>query len=125
MKHGRLNRAQDCYGSETPGDADMPYNNDNESLFYRKSLMADRINCWEYMNCGRQPGGENEHELGVCPASTTPTFDGLNGGKNAGRACWLLAGTLCEGEVQGSFALKYRNCFQCDFYQLVKGQEPL
>jgi hypothetical protein len=84
--------------------------------------MTQQYNCWEFKNCGRQPGGENELELGTCPASTTRTFDGYNGGTNAGRACRLVAGTFCEGEVQGSFASKYRDCFQCDFYKLVRGQ---
>ena len=48
--------------------------------------------------------------------------NGVNDGKNGGRACWAIAGTLCGGQVQGSFASKLSNCMQCEFYQLV-GQE--
>lgn len=44
------------------------------------------------------------HELGVCPASVEESFHGLNQGLNAGRICWAVAGTLCSGEVQGSYA---------------------
>jgi len=31
--------------------------------------------------------------------------------------CWLIAGTLCGGEAQGKFALKYKNCIACEVYQ--------
>jgi len=27
-------------------------------------------NCWEFMKCGREPGGVNAIELGVCRAAT-------------------------------------------------------
>ncbi len=80
-------------------------------------------NCWEAKNCGRQPGGAKTKELGVCPAATSTKFNGINSGKNGGRACWVLSGTLCGGQVQGSFALKYHNCTKCDFYLRVKNEE--
>jgi hypothetical protein len=51
------------------------------------------------------------------------SLDGQHGGKNAGRACWVVAGTLCEGEVQGAFADKYDDCRQCSFYQRVREEE--
>lgn len=34
-----------------------------------------------------------------------------------------MAGTLCKGEVQGTFAQKYKNCEICDFYKMVKQEE--
>jgi hypothetical protein len=34
-----------------------------------------------------------------------------------------LAGTLCGGKVQGSFAKKMTNCLKCDFYQQVAAEE--
>ncbi len=80
-------------------------------------------NCWEYKKCGRQQGGNNAEELGVCVASTEPRTNEINGGTNGGRACWALAGTLCGGKVQGTFAMKMANCMQCDFYQLVGVEE--
>uniref|UniRef100_A0A7C2I1V5 Uncharacterized protein n=1 Tax=Ammonifex degensii TaxID=42838 RepID=A0A7C2I1V5_9THEO len=80
-------------------------------------------NCWEYKKCGREPGGEKVRELGICPAATEKRLDGIHGGKNAGRCCWVVAGTLCKGEVQGSFAKKFGNCQVCDFYELVKQEE--
>jgi len=60
---------------------------------------------------------------GVCPAATDERLNGLHGGKNAGRACWVIAGTFCEGKVQGTFAQKYQDCTQCDFFRQVKMEE--
>lgn len=80
-------------------------------------------NCWEFYNCGRQPGGEKVIELGVCPAATEERLNGVHGGNNSGRACWVVAGTMCNGEVQGTFARKYRDCAACYFYREVKEEE--
>lgn len=82
-----------------------------------------KLNCWEYKKCGRQPGGDKVHELGVCPASVEARVDGVNGGKNGGRTCWVMTGTLCKGEKQGSFATKLMSCMQCDFYKSVIAEE--
>lgn len=80
-------------------------------------------NCWEFKKCGRQEGGEKIRELGVCPAADEAAADGINCGKKGGRACWALAGTLCGGKVQGTFASKLANCMQCEFYKLVLDEE--
>ncbi len=82
-----------------------------------------KTNCWEHKRCGREPGGAKEKELGSCPASTNFTNMGKNGGKAAGRYCWKVAGTLCGGKVQGTFAEKMMNCSQCDFFKAVKSGE--
>jgi len=82
-----------------------------------------KANCWEFKKCGRQPGGAKVAELGECPAGKEKRADGLNQGKMGGRACWVLAGTLCGGKVQGSFAQKAANCMECDFYKQVKAEE--
>jgi diguanylate cyclase (GGDEF)-like protein len=31
--------------------------------------------------------------------------------------CWLIAGTMCGGEVQGAFAKKYKSCMECSVYR--------
>ncbi len=86
--------------------------------------MAQKTqNCWEYMKCGREPGGAKVVELGICPASADDTFDGLNLGKNAGRMCWAVAGTFCAGKVQGTFAEKRDSCINCDFFKRVQEEE--
>ena len=83
----------------------------------------NKLNCWEFKKCGREPGGINSNSLGVCPASNETYLDGIHGGKNSGRVCWIVAGTFCKGEIQGSFANKYHNCEKCDFYHTVKNDE--
>ncbi len=80
-------------------------------------------NCWEFKNCGRQPGGAKAQELGICPASMDATSDGVNEGKRAGRICWALVGTLCGGKVQGTFAQKKTTCLACDFFKKVKEEQ--
>ena len=82
-----------------------------------------KTNCWEYKQCGRQEGGPHVHDLGVCPAAAENKLNGIHGGMNAGRACWVVAGTLCQGNVQGTFANKYAGCNSCEFYQEVKKNE--
>jgi hypothetical protein len=82
-----------------------------------------KLNCWEVMNCEWQPADKVKIE--VCPAIVESKFDGVNSGKNAGRACWMIAGTFCGGKVQGNYAQKYKNCIICDFYNLVKKEEGL
>ncbi|HYA13499.1 MAG TPA: methyl-accepting chemotaxis protein [Syntrophales bacterium] len=64
------------------------------------------INCWEFKKCGREAGGVKAKDLGVCPAYP-----------NHGKHCAQVAGTLCGGLVQGSFATKISNCMQCDYYK--------
>jgi len=80
-------------------------------------------NCWEYKKCGREPGGKKSAELGVCPATTYKELDGAHGGENAGRACWAIAGSLCGGKIQGTYAQKLNNCWRCEFMNLVKKEE--
>ena len=63
------------------------------------------LNCWEFKQCGREKGGAKAAELGVCPAYP-----------DHGRSCASLAGTLCGGKVQGTFASKIGNCSKCKFY---------
>ena len=82
----------------------------------------NRLNCWEFEKCGREPGGLKQ-DSGICPAATEKRLDGVHEGKNAGRACWVVAGTVCGGQVQGTFAKKYKNCEACKFYQTVLNQE--
>jgi hypothetical protein len=82
-----------------------------------------RQNCWEFKKCGRQPGGHKAQELGVCPATTEHALDGAHGGRNAGRACWVVVGSLCGGKIQGTYAQKLNNCWRCDFMNRVKQEE--
>ncbi len=58
------------------------------------------MNCWEFKKC------ESKED---CPAYV----------KRAGKVCWIVAGTMCGGEVQGTFAKKIRTCIECDFYKYI------
>jgi hypothetical protein len=82
-----------------------------------------KLNCWEFTRCGRQPGGPRATDLGICPAASDPSANGLNGGARGGRICWALSGTMCGGKVQGTFAQKLANCMDCDFYRVVHAEE--
>jgi hypothetical protein len=82
-----------------------------------------RKNCWEHKNCGRYMGGPRVEELGVCPVTVHEDLNGAHGGKNAGRACWVIAGSLCGGKIQGTYAQKLSNCWRCDFFNAVKKEE--
>jgi hypothetical protein len=77
--------------------------------------MTDQ-NCWEFKKCGREPNGTMVAELGVCPASIETKVDGIHGGKNGGRSCWVVSGTYCGGKVQGTYASKLSNCLTCEFF---------
>jgi CRP-like cAMP-binding protein len=85
--------------------------------------MSKKLNCWEFMNCGRAPGGEKAAERGVCPAAADASFTGINGGKCGGRFCWAVAGTFCGDSVQGTFAEKRDSCIHCDFYKRVQAEQ--
>ena len=70
-----------------------------------------RENCWEVKHCDIP---EN------CSAFKEKRLNGIHGGKNAGRSCWVVAGTLCFGKPSGIYAQKIDNCEKCDFYHSVE-----
>ena len=79
-----------------------------------------RINCWEYKDCGRQPGGLMADSEGTCPVATAMYLDGLNGGIAGGRACWMVE------ESQSGSPLACRSntpCHRCDFFRRVVFEE--
>lgn len=82
-----------------------------------------KLNCWEFKKCQRETGGAKFSDFGVCPASTEKKINGINSGINAGRACWAIPATLCEGKPSGSFVGKITDCLQCKFYKLVLQEE--
>lgn len=87
--------------------------------------MAKKINCWEYMKCGREPKGEKAKELGVCPAATYSSVNGLNGGINGGRICWAVAGAYSFGGIKGTFSQKKFFCYDCEFHRKVLAEEGI
>lgn len=86
-------------------------------------MMMSKLNCWEYFKCGREIGGENTKELGVCPASTSVANTGINSGVRAGRSCWTVEGTLCNKSIQGEIEEKLLGCINCSFFKMVNEEE--
>ncbi len=86
-------------------------------------MKKKKLNCWDVKKCGRRTGGNLAKEIGTCPAATEKKLDGVHGGKNAGRACWVVAGTMCEGKPEGTYARSFTGCRLCDFYKAVKEEE--
>jgi c-di-GMP-binding flagellar brake protein YcgR len=84
-----------------------------------------KLNCWEFKKCGREPGGDKVSEFGICPVALEDRTDGVNNGKHAGRACWIIGGTFCGGKIQGTSAAKIDTCMNCDFYKVVLDEEKL
>ena len=74
-------------------------------------------NCWEYMNCGREEGGLMAERLGECPVSKSMRYDGTNGGRGAGRACWMVpdSRTHCSHNRLSETT----SCKDCQFYKRV------
>lgn len=86
-------------------------------------FQDNKENCWQFMNCGREPGGVNTGIEAICPAAEPSVLQGFNQGTNSGRACWLIAGTFCNKSVQGTFARKIPTCMECDFYKKVHSEK--
>jgi two-component system NtrC family sensor kinase len=91
-EHGGFIRAKNNLEAGITFSLCFPYQSDDD-------LLA--VPCWEFMKCERDMNNEVK-----CPAY--PNF---------GRVCWVVAGTFCEGKVQGTFAQKYQNCRKCDFFK--------
>ena len=77
-------------------------------------------NCWDVMACGKGPEAAPSE---LCPAASEKRLDGQNRGINGGRACWVVDGTFCNGETQGSFTTKLTACAACPFFSQVVNEE--
>lgn len=84
-----------------------------------------KLNCWEIKKCGREIGGNRTDDLGVCPAASNISSTSINSGKSAGRICWAVAGTFCEGRVQGDCTQKTVSCMTCEVFKRIKKEEGI
>jgi hypothetical protein len=92
--------------------------------YFNLKEFSMKQNCWEYKKCGRERGGSKESELGICPAAMEKKLDGIHGGSNAGRSCWIVVGTFCSDEIRGKASKeKIETCTGCNFYKVVKTEE--
>lgn len=73
-------------------------------------VPEDHKSCWQIMHCGREPGGRNAEEQGICVAARMP-----------GSACWLVAGRPHPDPTNMCFRLRSgrKSCLDCKVYSLV------
>lgn len=84
--------------------------------------MCKKLNCWEYMNCGMEPGGLFAKNYGPCPIPQMMRHDGVNGGRGAGRVCWeVMPGKSGDNSI--SCRNRRSNCNDCKFYLRVHSEE--
>ncbi len=72
-------------------------------------------NCWEMLSCDKPE----------CPVRSENRLNGVHGGLNAGRACWVVAGTRCRDKISGTFAQKITDCKECQVYQTIVSEEGM
>ncbi len=78
--------------------------NGGVQLMAKPANKVDTVLCWEIKNCpeGRRNG---------CPAYP-----------DNGSDCWMVTGTRCGGEEQGTYQDKMGNCRKCDTYIMAHTQ---
>jgi hypothetical protein len=84
-----------------------------------------KINCWEFVGCGREIGEGSAHESEVCKVSFDTSTNGTNGGINGGRICWAISGTFNGDKVDGHYAKKLLSCRSCKFFHKVRDEEGI
>ncbi len=86
--------------------------------------MSHKINCWEFRNCGMEPGGIFARLHGECKVPKSMKYDGVNGGRAAGRTCWLVMND--SNHRCSKYCLHSRqSCTNCEFYIRVMAEEEL
>lgn len=84
---------------------------------------CQKKNCWDFVGCKRESGGERVAGSRLCRASLDTTAHGINHGKNGGRICWAISGTFSGEKIEGLFAKKLLSCRSCKFFKNVKNEE--
>ena len=75
-------------------------------------------NCWEIKGCGAERLSPNDPRS--CPVPTQRSLDGVNGGRGAGRACWMVPGARCRSEAGGRMPTL---CSSCEVVAEVRRDE--
>jgi chemotaxis signal transduction protein len=69
-----------------------------------EALNAQMENCWDVKSCKKKE----------CPAY-----------ENSDLRCWMISGTFCRDEIQGSFHEKIEACRKCNFYQQAQSDQAV
>jgi len=84
-----------------------------------------KLNCWEFMKCGKGCGGDNADGSGVCRVADRTSADGLNEGKNGGRICWVISGDYGNDKAGDPEIQQISKCISCEFRRKVTMEEGL
>ncbi|MFH2036667.1 MAG: two-CW domain-containing protein [Candidatus Zixiibacteriota bacterium] len=86
--------------------------------------MYRKLNCWEYHNCGMEPGGMfADIKNNPCPIPSLFKFDGINDGRGAGRYCWMIQDKTAGGNHEFICRNSNKSCCHCPFYIRVQNEE--
>jgi len=75
--------------------------------------MNNKVNCWDVKKCCNETGNKK-----ICSVKKESIANGLNGGINGGRICWVIMDSHCKQKARTA-------CFQCEFHYKVKAEEGL
>lgn len=81
----------------------IPVHTERQILFLlglKKSPRQNNKPCWAILGCSAEVKGN-------CPAWEF----------RAGHLCWFINGTICHGQIQGSWQKKMRICRQCKLFR--------
>ncbi len=76
-----------------------------------QKLLENAVNKESFKIRFHNPGLANCWEVKGCNSPKCPSY------KAEDQRCWHVAGTLCKGEIQGTFAQKLGNCKKCEVYK--------
>ena len=85
------------------GMAEIDYT-ERTCIIVVEAQASEATKCWIAKECGK-----NE-----CPAYGNPDH-----------RCWMISGTFCRDEIQGSFHEKTEACRKCNFYQAMQEQKAV
>jgi hypothetical protein len=75
------------------------------------------------MMCGKELARTKAQEIGVCSASSKTMLDRTDGSGDAGPACWVISGTVCDGTSQRSCMEEISDCMSSRLYDYACNQE--
>jgi len=78
--------------------------------------MEEKLNCWDFKKCCKK--NDKSGDNNICPVRKERIANGLNGGMNGGRICWVVMDNFCRKKSQTT-------CFQCEFHYKVMAEEGL
>ncbi|MCI5212553.1 MAG: hypothetical protein D3910_28050 [Candidatus Electrothrix sp. ATG2] len=88
-------------------------------------MEKSHLNCWEFMDCGREPNGKNVSQYGVCQVAIETTLNGVHNGKNGGRCCWIIVEYSPNNSDLPFCTGTAHECINCDFYKKVFNPKAL